>query len=202
MGRLASMRGPVQRRPRPGLAGFWARLIAPGAGPIEQAGAVAAASVGAIVGGLWPHTARERLLGAAFGFDAAGGIWVHETPAAKRWYRRPGDAPLEPAAFASLHVHPFLIEEATGRRSLWRASVAWALPVIATAMAAGVPEVDRRRHSTVLAVATGAVTTALAPAGWRWLPPLLAWKLVLAHATAAGPLDWLGSRGAGDGTGA
>jgi hypothetical protein len=34
-------------------------------------------------------------------------------------------------------------------------------------------------------------TAAAAPAGWRWLGPVLALKLVLGHATAGGPLDRL-----------
>jgi hypothetical protein len=177
--------------PRPGLEGAWDRLIGPGASPTEQAGALVAASAGAIVGGFVPRTARERLLGAVIGLDAFGGAWVNETPSAKQWYRRAGAHPLEPAAFAAGHVHPVIVEAVSGRRAWGRAVLAWVLPIVGCAAVAAAPPARRR---TVAAVAAGfaAVTTAAAaPAGWRWLGPVLALKLVLGHATAGGPLDRL-----------
>jgi hypothetical protein len=36
--------------------------------------------------------------------------------------------------------------------------------------------------------AFGGTNAALAPAGWRWLPPAPAFKLVAGHATPDGPL--------------
>jgi hypothetical protein len=132
-----------------------------------------------------PATDRERVLGAVFGFDAGGGLWVNESVAGKRWYRRPGLPAWEPAAFAALHVHPFVVELASGRRSWARAAVTWALPVIASGVVAAVVEADRRPVAASLAWVVAGTGAALAPGGWRWLPALLAFKLVLGHATPA-----------------
>ncbi|HYO44656.1 MAG TPA: hypothetical protein VES19_15765 [Candidatus Limnocylindrales bacterium] len=80
------------------------RLVGPGATPVEEVGAWASVSAGAIVGALLPRTTRECVLGAVFGFDAGGGLWVNESRARKQWYRR-ADAPAwGAAASAALHV--------------------------------------------------------------------------------------------------
>lgn len=178
--------------PRPGAAGLYDLLVGPGASPVEEAGAWASASAGAIAGGLLPPKRGQRLLGAVLGFDAAGGVWVSESRAGKRWYRRPGQAWWEPAAFAALHVHPFIVEAVSGRRAWRRAMVTWAGPVAASAVVALV-ERDRdrpeaRRVAMSLAGALGATGAALAPRGWWWLPALLAPKLIMGHATSDGPL--------------
>ena len=174
--------------PRPGLAGAYDLLVGPGATPLEEAGAWASASAGAITGGLLPRTARERVLGAVLGFDAAGGLWVNESRAGKRWYRRPGLPAWEAAGFAALHVHPFVVELVSGRRSWSRAAVSWALPVLASGIVACSPGADRRSLAASLAGAAAGTGAALAPAGWRWLPPRLAFKLVLGPAPPDGPL--------------
>jgi hypothetical protein len=174
--------------PRSGPAGLYDLLVGPGATPLEQAGAWASASAGAIGGGLLPRTARERLLGAVFGFDAGGGLWVNESRAGKRWYRRDGLPAWEPAAFAALHLHPFVVELASGRRSWSRAAVTWALPVVSSAIVAISPDADRRARAASFAGAAAGTGAALAPDGWRWLPALLAFKLILGHATPDGAL--------------
>ncbi|HEX5828591.1 MAG TPA: hypothetical protein VFY23_13785 [Candidatus Limnocylindrales bacterium] len=171
--------------PRPGLDAIWDRLVGPGANAAEQAAVVAAASVGAIAGGLLPRTRTERLLGVAIGADAAGGLVANETTPVKRWYHREGQPAWEPAAFAAFHVYPFLVEAASGRRAWGRAALAWALPVLASGVVAAAHETAR---PTAAVLATGVAVTGarLAPPGWRWLPPLLAYKLVFGHATTDG----------------
>lgn len=176
--------------PRPGAPGLYDRLVGPGATRLEEAGAWASASLGAIIGGLRPRTAPQRLLGALLGFDAFGGAWVNASRAGKRWYRRAGAADWEPAAFAAMHIHPFLVEAATGRRSWLRAAVIWGLPVLGSAAAVIATRRGGGERPTASAFAATAavVGAALAPAGWRWLPPVLAVKLVAGHATPDGPL--------------
>jgi hypothetical protein len=165
------------------------RLIGPGASPLEEAGAWGSASLGAIVGGLLPRTAGQRLLGALLGFDAFGGAWVNASRAGKRWYRRAEAPAWEPIAFAAVHIHPLLVEAASGRRSWHRAAIAWGLPVVG---AAAVVVASRRGVARWVAptVATTAalVGALLAPKGWRWLPPVLAIKLIVGHATPDGVL--------------
>jgi hypothetical protein len=186
----------MTRSPRSGMALAWGRVMGPNASPIENLGTVTTALLGAMVGARLPRTPREKLLGLLAGFDAGGGAWANETPAAKRWYRRPGASPLEPTAFAAIHVYPFLVEALNGRRDWGRAAAAWAGPVVACAVVTGAPEASRQR---VASVATGVVAvtgSVLAPRGWRCLPILLAVKLVHGHATAGGPLvRWLGGGG-------
>lgn len=189
-GRLSGVTSGTATPPRPGAPGLYDRLVGPGATPLEEAGAWASASLGAIVGGLRPRTATQRLLGALLGFDAFGGAWVNASRAGKRWYRRAGAPDWEPVAFAAMHIHPFVVEAATGRRSWLRAAVAWALPVLGSAAAV----ITSRRGGGAGATASAFAATAavvgagLAPAGWRWLPPVLAVKLVVGHATPDGPL--------------
>ena len=174
--------------PRPGAPGLYDRLVGPGATPIEEAGAWASASLGAIVGGLLPRTAGQRLLGALLGFDAFGGAWVNVSRVGKTWYRRAGAPEWEPVAFAAMHIHPILVEAATGRRSWRRAAVAWGLPVLG---AAAVVVAARRGGGAAPTASAFAATAAvvgagLAPDGWRWLPPVLAVKLIVGHATPDG----------------
>lgn len=187
--------------PRPGAAGLYDRLVGPGATPFEEAGAWASASLGAVIGGLLPRTAGERVLGALLGFDAGGGLWVNESRAGKRWYRRPDAPPWEPVAFAMLHVHPFVVEAASGRRAWSRALVTWALPVAGAAASVLAAERggDARATAAAFASTAAAMGATLAPAGWRWLPPVLAFKLVTGHATAEGPLARLVDRVEGSG---
>jgi hypothetical protein len=177
------------RAPLAGLDGAWDRLVGPGANAAEQAAVLAGAAVGGLVGGVAPRRARERVLGVLIGVDAGGGVVANETTPVKRWYHRPGQSPREPALFAALHVYPFLVEAVSGRRAWGRAAVTWALPVIAAAAVPAARAPDRRPAALVLATGVAAAGAALAPRGWRWLPPLLAVKLVLGHATSdGGPL--------------
>ena len=174
--------------PRPGAPGLYDRLVGPGATPLEEAGAWASASLGAIVGGLLPRTAGQRLLGAVLGFDAFGGAWVNSSRAGRQWLRRAGAPDWEPVAFAALHLHPFLVEATTGRRSWRRAAVAWGLPVLGAAAAVAAARRGSGAGLTAAAFAATAalVGAALAPDGWRWLPSVLAVKLVVGHATPGG----------------
>lgn len=172
--------------PRPGLDSIWDRLVGPGANAAEQAAVVGAAAVGALVGGTAPARSRERLVGALIGLDAGGGVVANETIPVKRWYHREGQSRGEPARFAAFHVYPFVVEAASGRRAWGRAALAWGLPVLASAAVASVPKPHQRSAATVLATGVAAAGLALAPGGWRWLPPLLAYKLVLGHATGDG----------------
>jgi hypothetical protein len=192
MGELQVRDGVDVVRPRPGAAGLYDLLVGPGATPLEEAGAWASASAGAIAGGLLPSTAPERLLGAVFGFDAGGGLWVNESRAGKRWYRRAGQPWWEPAGFAALHVHPFVVEAVSGRRDWRRAAVTWAGPVVASGVVALVERNTgrplARRVALSLAGALGGTGAAIAPRGWRWLPALLAPKLIVGHATSGSPL--------------
>jgi hypothetical protein len=79
-----------------------------------------------------------------------------------------------------MHIHPFLVEAATGRRSWRRAAVAWGLPVLGAAAAAVAARRGRGAAPTASAFAATAavVGVGLAPDGWRWLPPVLAVKLI------------------------
>ncbi|MFN8629351.1 MAG: glycine zipper 2TM domain-containing protein [Chloroflexota bacterium] len=174
--------------PRPGLAGSWDRFMGPGATPVENAGTVVGAVLGGIIGSLLPHRGRERVLGAVAGFDVLGGVWANETPAAKRWYHREGVGRFASTQFAAVHVYPFLVEAVTGRRAWRRAAVQWAGPVIASAIVEATPPASQERVATAASALAGAAGAVLAPAGFRWLPPLLAVKLIHAHAAADGPL--------------
>jgi hypothetical protein len=189
-------------QPRSGTAGLVDRLQGPGAHPAEQMGAYLSAALGGVIGASRPRSRRERILGAALGFDAAGGLWVNESRAGKRWFRRPGAHRWEPVVFAAGHIHPLVVELASGRRAWWRAATAWALPVVACAAVVAGPEKDPRPRAVILGSVAGAIGLVLAPPGWRWLPPLLAFKLVVGHATPDGPLArWVDRLPQADGDG-
>lgn len=162
--------------------------MGPGATTVENAGTVLGAVVGAILGSRLPHRRRERVLGAVAGFDVLGGVWANETPAAKRWYHRPGMARWASAQFAAVHVYPFLVEALTGRRAWRRAAMQWAGPVAASALVEAAPADSQERVATAAAAVVGVIGAVLAPSGFRWLPPLLAVKLVHGHAAADGLL--------------
>jgi hypothetical protein len=119
--------------PRPGfLDGAWNRLVGPEATWVETTGALVLACAGSVLGprlAVAPAVPRSRgrdVLLRALATDLWGGAWVNNTPAAARWYERPGQGTRQHLGFAAAHLHPFVLaladRAATPRRLRWAAT--------------------------------------------------------------------------------
>ncbi|MGY1696213.1 MULTISPECIES: hypothetical protein [unclassified Geodermatophilus] len=128
--------------------------------------------------------------------DVAGGVVANALGSAKRLYHSPVPPGLplpqrvlrSPVGFAAVHVHPFvlaaLLPDAT---AVWAA--AWYVLCLAgTAAVVGVPLYLRRPLAAAVGtVAVVAAPLVTAPAGLAWFGPVLALKLVAAHAVREEP---------------
>jgi hypothetical protein len=176
-------------KPRAGLCGLWDRLAGPGATPAENllnvawtAAFTAFAAVYALAQPVgW--SPLQWVLVIAFAVDLAGGITVNASPAARRWWRRPGQGAGAPLLFSVAHLHPFLVAFSFPEFG-WRAAAElYAFTVAATGLTLLVPHRLRRPASH----AFFAVALMLCMLHWplltgiAWFGPLYTLKLLLAH---------------------
>lgn len=174
--------------PLPTPPRVWDEVLGPGASRLEILGTVVTAMLAAGIGQRLPRRARERILGGFVGFQVGGAAWASETASAKGRSRAAGTSPLEPTAYAARQAYPYLVELVNGRRDWRRATAIWAGPVVAAAIVTAAPVRQRQRVAGVATGIVAATGAALAPSGWRWLPPVLALTVIHGHATADGPL--------------
>jgi len=96
------------RSPLRGPLGTWDRLVGPGASAVENVGTVCGVLAGALAARLanrereglrW--TGAQRGVVAVIAADLWGGVWCNATPAARRWYHRPGQGLRAQAAIAA-----------------------------------------------------------------------------------------------------
>lgn len=174
--------------PRPGLLGYWDRFVGPGASPTENVGTVGLGVLGLLVGGRNLGRRAHRLTFAMIATDLWGGAWCNNTPAAVRWYGRPGQTAVDHLRFAGLHVHPFVVaaieaREGGDRRWLRYGFAHYGYLMTATALV----RACRGRARTAAAAATTAGGIALdarlgRPRIARWFAPLYYVKLLFGHA--------------------
>lgn len=185
---------------RPGLLGHWDRFVGPGATAVENVGTLALGAAGAVLAPRLdgarprrPGTRRAVTLQILAG-DLWGGAWCNNTPAAARWYGRPGQGAAQHLLFAAAHVHPFVLAALDRQRDPARARLAWAglhygYLVAATALVAGSPR--RRRRALGRATALGGIgldrLLGASPSA-PWFAPVYYTKLLAGHAAGAAVL--------------
>ncbi len=202
---------------RDGLPGTWDRIAGPGAGAAENAGSLGLGLAGAVLAPALAHggvpaagPAVLRLLA----LDLWGGAWCNNTPAAARWYHRPGQGAREHLAFSAAHLHPVVlawIDGAgldTGPRAA-RSRLRWAAALYgyllaSTAVLTATGDRRTRRALGLLTTAGGVLLDrALGPSeAAPWFGPVFFAKLLAGHAAGAAllPRDPL-ARPAGDAQG-
>ncbi len=99
---------------RGGWLGAWDRLVGPGATAGENVGTVGVGLLAATLAGveIWLRldtTVLQVLLVATLAFDLGGGVWANATPAARRWYHRPGQGFSQLFGFNAIHLQPFFV---------------------------------------------------------------------------------------------
>lgn len=177
----ASPSGPERRA---GILGMWDWLVGPGASAAENAVTLIVAPVAAALA-VWllPAGAStlQQALAAVLAFDVIAGVWVMSTPAARRWYHRPGRSLASRWAFAFGHVHPFVIA-VVFELPLWPwAGCLYAGMVTATV---GLGLVPRRLRAPAAALVVVVVLTIDAMVGGGplvWFAPAYMMKLVIGH---------------------
>lgn len=189
---------PSGMRPvRGGVLGTWDRVVGPGATRWENAATLAAGLAGGV---LAPRLVRRTGPGPALGLggrslvralalDLWGGAVCNNTPAAARWYGRPGQGDREHLVFAVAHLHPFIVAwvDRDRLRLPWWAwgSAHHGYLVLATALVRRVGH--RRREAAVATTLIGVGLDRLlgaAPSA-PWFAPVLYVKLLLGHAADA-----------------
>lgn len=187
--------GGCEQRPRSGLLGAWDRLVGPDATTLENLGLVGGAVMGAYLGATGGGNCGRswgplrRATAALVGADLYGGVWTNATPTARRWYHGRGQGACDVAAFAVVHLHPFLVS-ALYRERDWR--FAWgnyAYLLAATAAIASTPAAYRL--AVALALYLGAVWANLhawePTPGMEWFAPAFFLKLLVSHAAGEVP---------------
>ena len=100
--------------PRTGLAGFWDRLIGPGATFSENTLIIVSSVVGGI-GAAAPFALAglpsvKIIVAALLGFNVIGGAVANATNTTKAWYHRPGVGFIQQLGFLLPHlIHIFLV---------------------------------------------------------------------------------------------
>ncbi|HYO35749.1 MAG TPA: hypothetical protein VER97_06720 [Geodermatophilus sp.] len=132
----------------------------------------------------------------ALTLDVAGGVVANALGSAKRFYHSsvPPGLPLlarvvrDHVGFAAVHVHPFVVA-ALLPDATWLWAGTWYLVTLAgTVAVVGVPLYLRRPLAAgIVTVAVIAAPLVDAPAGLAWFGPVLALKLVAAHAVREEP---------------
>ncbi|WP_136697191.1 hypothetical protein [Geodermatophilus dictyosporus] len=125
--------------------------------------------------------------------DLWGGAWCNNTPAAARWYHRPGQGPRQHLAFAAAHLHPVVLAWLDpagpgdrGARLRWAAALHGYL-LAATALLTATRDRRTRRVLGLAATAGGVLLDrALGPsAAAPWFAPVFYAKLLAGHTAGA-----------------
>ncbi|SNS28631.1 hypothetical protein SAMN04488107_2051 [Geodermatophilus saharensis] len=138
----------------------------------------------------------QWVLVAALTVDVAGGVVANALGSAKRFYHSPVPPGLplpqrvlrSPVGFAAVHVHPFVLAALLPDATLGWAAAWYVLCLAGTAAVVGVPlHLRRPLAAAIVTVAVVAAPLVAAPAGLAWFGPVLALKLVAAHAVREEP---------------
>jgi hypothetical protein len=177
---------------RPGLPGVWDGIVGPGAGPLENLGTLGAGVVGALCASALARGGRDgpaaRLVLRLLALDLWGGAWCNATPAAARWYGRPGQGTRHLMVFAAGHLHPFVVAWLDHGRGRWRwAAVQYGYLLVATALVARCGVRVRPALGLLTAAAGVLLDRRLGPSGSApWFAPVFHVKLLAGHAGGAG----------------
>ncbi|MGY1672793.1 hypothetical protein [Geodermatophilus sp. SYSU D00710] len=181
---------------RDGLLGTWDRIAGPGAGTAENAGSLGLGLAGAVLAPVLTRRRTRPPAGPAvlglLALDLWGGAWCNNTPAAARWYHRPGQGARQHIAFAAGHLHPAVLAwldagPGTGRSRLRWAAALYGYLLAATALLTATGD-RRTRRALGLATTAGGVLLdrALGPsAAAPWFGPVFYAKLLAGHAAGA-----------------
>jgi hypothetical protein len=164
-----------------------------------------AIGVGAV---LWTGSAQwtwwQWALVAVLAFDVAGGVTANALNSAKRQYhgsatgrgRTVGRVLTSSSLFTAAHLHPFLVVLAIPGAT-WGWALFWYIAITSSVLVVSRVPLYLQRP-----IAFAAVTTLLiaglevsAPAGLLWFGPVLALKLVAAHAVREEPYRPVGEHG-------
>lgn len=177
--------------PRPGLAGYWDRLVGPG----MTTGELALVLGASVLGGIWAawrladtgHIPLLIMLGAMIGFDTIGGAVCNTTWTTKRWYFRAGQGWRHHVAF----VMPHLLYLAIG---WWLFGFSVALiAVLGIGVVGGMIAILAAPAEVRLPVATSVFLAAMCAVlivgsgtaagswGFEWFAPALLMKLLIGH---------------------
>jgi hypothetical protein len=171
--------------PRGGLLGQWDQFVGPGATRGENLGTLSSAALGLLVAARTTQPDRlRRHIALLLAADLFGGVWANATPAATRWYHRPGQGVRQHLLFSAAHLHPFVVAWLYRDRE-WRFAVGnYAYLLAATAAVGLTPR--QGRHAIALALWVGALwlnTARWRPTtGLRWFAPVFFFKLLVSHA--------------------
>lgn len=101
---------------RPGLGGWLDRIVGPHGTPgelwLQFVPSISAAIALPLVAISWqlPWNSVQLAIATLFAFDLTGGIVTNATPAAKRWYHRPGQTFRHHFGFVAIHgLHLFIV---------------------------------------------------------------------------------------------
>lgn len=175
--------------PRAGLGGIWDRLAGPGATPAENLFNLVWTGAFTAFAGIYALTqplgwsCLQWALVLAFAVDLAGGVTMNASPAARRWWHRPGQGAGAHLLFSVAHLHPFLVAFAFPGFGWRDAAELYAFTVIATGLTLATP--DRLRRPAAHALFASALLLCMLRwpllAGLAWFGPLYTLKLLLAR---------------------
>lgn len=177
-------------QPRSGILREWDTLIGPGASLQEQRlilGVALAATLGilgyALVREL-PWTIWQWGAALLLALDLFGGVVANATPAARRWYHRPGQTNRDHLRFVAIHLIQIIICALAFWNGNWGSVViAYAYLISATLIILNTPPALQRPVSYTAYI--GALGIALyavpMPAGMEWFLPILYFKLLVSH---------------------
>ncbi|QGQ18264.1 hypothetical protein GC089_02015 [Cellulomonas sp. JZ18] len=200
----------VDWRPPPGPPGW---LVGAGTTRGERALVAAATVVGTALvvaagSGAWRWWQWALVVTVAI--DVVGGVAANALSTAKRQYHGPATghpgrtarALRHPVAFAAAHVHPFVLVLALPGDG-WAWAGTWYAACVAGSAAVHVAPLHLARPLAFAVLGTLLVAAPLvpAPAGLAWFGPLLACKLVAAHAVREEPYRPAGTSAAAPGAG-
>ena len=185
---------------RSGLLGGWDRLVGPGATASENVGTIGLGLVGALLApqlsraespctGL--STPRRDATVCLLALDLWGGAWCNNTASAARWYHRDGQGFSQHLAFASAHMHPFVLawldRDGGDSRARWRwAAAQYGYLLLATALVASRRPEHRRRTGLLTTVGGAFLDQILGPSpAAPWFGPVYFTKLLAGHVAGA-----------------
>ena len=173
---------------------LWAEFVGPESTPTNGVLAAATTVLGAVAA---PSVVRGRqgsmadaVVAALLATDLAGGVYVNNTRACARWYKRSGQGDVDHLKFAVAHVHPgaiaWLDRRANRRLPAWAWATAHYTYMIGATAAIGRAGTHRRPVGFGLTVGGLMLDRMLGPS---FMAPWFAWtyypKLLMGHAAAS-----------------
>lgn len=192
MTRSHSSAVPDMLIPRPGFAGWLDRFLGPGMTNTEL-GLILAVTLLAVIGQIayglthelnW--SALQWIVALLLTFDLAGGVTTNATPAARRWYHRPGQGAVQHLTFVGIHLVQVLLVAGLlrGPGIDWTFTViVYGYLLIASGLILATPP-DLQKVVALSLYAGGLVISLylLTPTpGLEWFIPVFYLKLLISH---------------------